>query len=180
MRNIITAMVIVFSLLMFGCASMKHDQASTRTSDPMPVDAKADNAVVLKQLTAGLLIVLDINGDMPSLTEAHVVMVPESVTLKQEGEFISITGLSSGKAVSSIQVPDQRLNVQENVGLVYLDKRTISATLPLPALIDSIEIRLPGKASPRRFKVVEQIDSYCRKNPRSDLCRSAKKEAVNP
>lgn len=175
MRNIITTMVIVFFLLMFGCASMKHDQSSTRTSEPIPVDPKTDNAVVLKQLTAGLLVVIDINEDTPSLTKAHVAMVPESVPLKQEGEFISITGLSSGKAVSSIQVPDQRVNVQENRGLVYLDKRTISATLPLPVLIDSIEIRLPGKASPRRFNVVEQIDSYCRKNRRSDLCRSAKK-----
>lgn len=175
MRHIITAMAIVFCLLMFGCASMKHEQSSTRTSDPIPVDPKADNAVVLKQLTAGLLIVLDIDEDTPSLTEAHVAMVPESVARKQEGEFISITGLSSGKAVSSIQVPDQRLNVQENGGLVYLDKRTISATLPLPVRIDIIEIQLPGKASPRRFKVVDQIDGYCRKNPRSDLCRSAKK-----
>lgn len=157
-------------LLVVGCASTGPGELRTQTSDPKPVDARADNERVLKGLVPGLVVTLEIDGERVSLADAQVLMIPLSKPRLQAGELITLTGTSQGKAVSSMEVPDQRLNVQENQGLVVLEKRTIAAALPLPARIDTLEVRLPGKAG-QRLDVRDPIEAFCKTYSQVPLCR---------
>jgi hypothetical protein len=157
-------------LLVVGCASTDPGQLRTQTSDPRPVDPRADNEPVLKGLTPGLVVTLEIDHDRVSVAHAHVLMIPQVTSRTQPGELITLTGTSQGRVVSSVDVPDQRLNVQEGQGLVILEKRTIAAALPLPARIDTLEVRLPGKPS-QRLDVRDAIERFCTTHPQAPLCQ---------
>jgi len=168
--RIIHVLAFATPLLLVGCASAGPGQLHTQTSDPKAVDARADNERVLRGLTPGLVVTLEIDGEKVSLADAQVLMIPQSKPRLQPGELITLTGTSQGKAVSSVEVPDQRLNVQESQGLVILEKRTIAAALPLPARIDTLEVRLPGKAG-QRLDVRDSIEAFCKTYPQAPLCR---------
>ena len=153
-----------------ACASIETGQLTTNTSEPTLLDARADNREVLADLILGLVATIEIDGQVATLTDAQVMMIPNIFPRRQEGELVSIIGLSGGKPVTSIQVPDQRLNVEEEKGIVIQDKRTLHAALPLPQRIDSLELRIPGAKQPFRFDVGERVDSFCRKFPQTNLC----------
>lgn len=170
MISVYKTIVLMLALVVVSCASTKPGRLSTHTSAPKPVDAVADNAQLLSQFTPGLVIILEISDNTTSLVDARIALVPRSTVRRQEGELIKITGLSNGTRVSSVAVPDQRINVEEEKGLVILDKRTLTATLPLPRKIDTLEVQLPGDVAPSLFNIRKQIDSFCRKFTETEFC----------
>lgn len=153
-----------------ACASIETGQLTTHTSKPTLVDPRADNREVLTDFIPGLVVTMEVDSQGASLTDAQVMMIPNISPRRQEGELVSIIGLSGGKPVTSIQVTDQRINVEEERGIVIEDKRTLHAALPLPQRIDSLELRIPGAKQPFRFDVGERVDSFCRKFPQTNLC----------
>ena len=168
-------------LLTLGCTSRGPGELRTHTSKPRPVDPRADNARVLSGLVPGLVVALDIDGEEISLEYAQVFMVPQSKPRRQEGELITLTGMSQGKAVSSLKVSDHRLVVQESFKeqerkgrIVIPKKRSVTAALPLPVRIDTLEVRLPGKAEPARLNVRKAIEEFCNSYRQMSLCQSEK------
>lgn len=171
MMSVCRAILLISVLACAGCASEEPGKLVSQTSKPVPVDAVADNEKVLGGLMPGLVITLEIDGNEPTLRDARVAMVPRLPALRQEGELIHVVGLRSGDEVSSVAFPDERINVQEHRGIVTMDKRTLTTTLPLPEKIDTLEVRLPRDAGRSRFSVREQIEKFCEKYPQSELCR---------
>lgn len=155
---------------LLGCASEEPGRVTVQTSEPRPVDAAADNAEVLRQLTPGLLLTLEIDGTAVTLLDVQMALVPNLPARRQEGELITVTGLSGSERVSRAQVPDQRLNVEEQGGLVVLEQRQLTIALPLPRRIDAVEVQLSGEAPPTRLDVRRQLADLCAENPRVKLC----------
>ncbi len=171
MRMILTSIILVSAMVIVNCASTKSERFSAQTSEPISVNPQTDNSVVLDQLIPGLIVVIDIDGNTPSLIEAHVASIPKSPSQQKLGELININGLSDGEMVTSTAIPDQRVNAHEMSGLVILEKRTVIGALPLPQRIDTLEVLLPGEVPPKLFNVRKQIEDYCKKNPKSYLCQ---------
>ena len=168
-NRVAAATIFVTSLV--ACASTEPGRLTSSTSDPKPVDAAVDNAPVLAQLAPGLVITLEINDNTPTLVDARVALIPITAPRREEGELVRVTGLSNGKPVSSIAVPDQRVYVEEGVGLSVLTKRSLTLALPLPQRIDSLEVQLPGEEAPSRFDVSQTVDGFCKDYPKEALCR---------
>jgi hypothetical protein len=166
-RTLISLAVLALS----ACASMEPGRLTTETSTPRLVDARADNAAVMADQVAGLVVTLKIDDSRVELADSRVMMIPKGTARRQEGELITLAGLSGGRTVTQIQVPDQRLNVEENKGIVILGQRTVQAALPLPAPIDELQVLLPGAEQPVRISVGKEIAAFCREHPKHDLCR---------
>jgi hypothetical protein len=163
-------------LAVAGCASLEPGRMSAETSAPMPVDPRADNEVVLAGQTAALVVTLDIDGAQVTLADSRILMIPKRTERRAEGDLVTLDGLRGGQTVTRVVIPDQRLNVEENGGIVVLDKRTLQAALPLPRPIDELQVRLPGAEQPVRIAVGKEIATFCRKHPQQNLCRTAKQD----
>lgn len=161
---------IYAALAVTACASMEPGQVSTETSAPTPVDPIADNAAVIAGQTAGLVVTLSIDGERVQLVDARVMLIPKGTARRQEGELVSLAGLRGGEVVTRLLIPDQRINVQENRGIVIQDQRTLNAALPLPAPIDELQVQLPGAEQPVKFAVGKKIRAFCGKHPEQDIC----------
>lgn len=170
-NRVVAAAILLTGLV--ACASAEPGRLTSQTSDPKPVDAVTDNAPVLTQLAPGLVITLEISDNTPTLVDARVALLPLTAPRREEGELVHVMGLSNGKPVSSTAVPDQRVYVEEGVGLGVLTTRTLTLALPLPQRIDSLEVQLPGEAAPSRFDVSRTVDSFCKDYPKEALCREA-------
>lgn len=174
MRTLITICYALLLFVTYACASEQAGDLNTRTTEPQQVDPKSDNAQVTNNLIPGLLITIEIDSTSVSVAEARVAMVPRgSIRQNEEGEFIRLIGIRDGKEVTTVSVPDQRLNTQEGTGIVIQEQRTIVAVLPLTQKLDQFTIQLPGKkvaGQPERFDVSKQIEEYCSKNPNIEFC----------
>jgi len=61
--------------------------------------------------------------------------------------------------------------VQENVGIVLRDQRSLTVALPTPRRVDRVEVTLPGVTTPQEFSVAQVFDRACEQKPVGDLCR---------
>lgn len=170
-RNLTRTLLSIAALAVAACASMEPGRLTAETSAPKPVDPRADNELVTAGQVTGLVVTLKIDGARVELADARVMMIPKGIERRQVGELVNLAGLSGGQTVTQVQIPDQRLNVEENRGIVILDRRTLQAALPLPRPIDELQVRLPGAEQPVRFSVGKEIAAFCRQHPKQDLCR---------
>src|SRR5262245_28038640 len=146
-----------------------------KTSDPKPVDPQIDNSMVLNSLITSLVVTFDINDTKVKLRNLQIVKAPPRYKGREENEeIIVVIGTRKGKKVGSVQVPDERVNVEEKKGLVIMKKRTITALVPLPKRIDHVKIVLPGQQEnlAPSFDVHTIIDKFCNANPQISLCHS--------
>lgn len=166
------ALIGLAGIAVAACASMQPGRITAQTSSPKPVDPRIDNEAVLAELTPGLVFTLEIDGLRVRLANAKVMMIPRREPRRPAGELVSVTGLSGGQPVTQVQVPDQRLNVEEGKGIVILEKRTLEAALPLPRRIDALEVMMAGAERPQRFDVTKAVRDFCRNYPKSGTCRA--------
>jgi hypothetical protein len=175
-QYLLRILAVCAALTIAACASKGLGEMSEITSAPTPVNPREDNAAVIAGQTAALVVTLDIDGERVKLAGSRVMMVPQSTPRREEGELVSIVGLRGGEMVSRILVPDQRINIQENRGIVILEKRTLNAALPLPVPIDEIGVQLPGVEQTVKFAVGSKIKAFCGKHPDQDMCRKGRED----
>jgi hypothetical protein len=142
-----------------------------QTSNPEPVDPMVDNTGLQEQLSPSLVVTIELDGDTATLLDARVLMTRATMPRRTEGEQVILRGFSAGQQVSTVAVPDQRLNVEEGGGLVMQEKRTLTAALPMPQRIDAIEVLVPGAAEATRLDVSEEVSSFCRTYPNTEGCQ---------
>ena len=168
-------LLAVALLTAIGCASKGPTVQNVYTTKPEPIDAVADNEAMLSMLVPGLVVGLDIKGEEISVVFKRIMMIPKLNPRREGNELITVTGLQEGKVLATVQVPDLRLTVREGFGktegaLLIMERRTVTAALPLPARIDMLEVRLPGNPKPMRQDLRETFDQYCTSNRESILC----------
>ena len=167
--RIVPALLI---LLLAGCASKIPQTAVAQPRQTQAVDAADDNRAVLGQLLPGLIMRLEIDGTTVQLRDPELVLVPRQPAARgTDSERVLVTGWRGREQVSGVSVANQRINVQENVGIVILEQRTLNVALPTPRRIDRVEVTLPGTTAPQQFSVAEVFDRACREQPGSELCR---------
>lgn len=149
-------------------------QITEKTSAPKTVDPQRDNSMVRNSLITTLVVTFDIDDTKVKVRNLQIVMAPPRYKGREGNEeIISVVGLRNGAQVSSVQVSDERINVEEGKGLVILQNRTITALVPLPKRIDHIKIVLPGQDnSAPSFDVQIMIEQFCNANPQIPLCRA--------
>lgn len=157
-----------------ACASDHYKELTAATSDPVAVDHAVDNKVVMENLETGLVATLRINGANISITKLQIRMIPRTDKLPNQGELITIKGLSNGKTVTEIKTPDTRLNVQENKGIVFLEKRTIAFALPMPQFIDTLEVTIPATGKTKKLSISKQLSKLCKKHKKLKECSREK------
>lgn len=164
---------VMGSLALGACASAEPSRMTAETSAPVAVDAAADNAHILKQLEPSLLVVVEIDGDRASLVEGRVLSVRSAGSPRREGELVTIRGLRDGELVGEAQVDDQRLNIEEGRGLVILEKRVLTAAVPMPQRIDTVEVVVPGVEGVSQLDVRSIVESFCRGYPNTRPCSTS-------
>lgn len=169
--RLLATLGLVACVSLFACASLEPGRLTAGTSEPKPVSPLTDNEQVLSGQIAGLIVTLKIDGQRVELGDVRVMMIPKAMERRLEGELVTLEGLSGGQAVTRVDIPDQRLNIEENRGIVILEQRTLQAALPLPRPIDELHVRLPGAERPVRFQVGKEIAAFCSQYPKQDLCR---------
>jgi len=158
--------------LIAGCASKAPQTAAAQSGPSRAVQASDDNRAVLAQMTPGLVMRLEIDKNVVQLLDLELALVPRSTPPRgSAGDQVLVTGWRGTERVSSVAVADQRVNVQEEVGIVILDRRSLHVALPTPRRIDRIEITLPGATTPQRFPVDQVFERACAQRNDSDLCR---------
>jgi hypothetical protein len=179
-RTVSRLLSLFVLLALFGCASLEPGRMNAETSKPTPVDPRADNEVVIAGQTPALIVTLNIDGAEVTLSDSRVLMVPMRAERRPDGDLVTLDGLSQGQVVTQVVISDQRLNVEENGGIVLLDQRTLQAALPLPRPIDELQVRLPDVEQPVRIAVGREIAIFCRKNPQQSLCYNTKQDTPVP
>lgn len=159
-----------FALSVVGCVSTEHAFPASETSEPTPVSPLEDNAHLLGSLMRSLVITIEINDSEPRIVDAHVAMVPKVTSGQEQPSLITIVGMTGGQRVTSTSVSDQRLNIQEGVGLVTLPIRTVTAALPLPEQIDSFLVQIPETPTPKEFDARPYLNRYCEEFPNDPFC----------
>ncbi len=162
-------------MAMMGCATKGPAEPRSSTTSPVPVDETIDNRVLLSSLVPGLVVGFDIKGEDISTVFTQIMMIPKSNPRREGSELITVTGLREGRVLATVQVPDLRIMVREGFGtaegaLLIMERRTVTAALPLPARIDMLEVRLPGTPAPMRQDLRETFDRHCASNRQSMLC----------
>jgi hypothetical protein len=136
------------------------------------VSAAEVNRAVIGQVTPGLVMRLEIDGQTVRMHDPELVLIPRRSSTRSAGnETVLVTGWRGREQVSSVTVSDQRINVQENVGIVIQEQRSLVVALPAPRRLDRVEVSLPGATAPQAFSVGEVFERVCAQNPSADLCR---------
>lgn len=161
---------MVLMAALSGCASSGAGRMTEATSEPRAVDAAAENAAILADLSPGLLLSLQVDGSTVTLADARVAMVPKDAGRRAEGELVTLAGWLAGDRIAEVQVPDQRLQVAERGGLVELASYTLDAAMPLVRAVDTLTVLLPGRDAPSRIDLRSIFADHCRKQPLSPLC----------
>jgi len=141
------------------------------TSDPISVDPGLDNKPILDDSVVGVILILDIDGDVIASSKVRVASVPrKGLKGSEEGvgpNLILLRGLKSSKngfvPVFTIGVPGQEVRVVEGKGTIRVQKRTIIAEVPLEEPIDKIEIQVKPTTEPSEISLVPTIDEFCQK-----------------
>ncbi len=113
--------------------------SNATTSEPRPI-ADADDPVnrLVEQTTVdGLLVELRIDGAAVSLESAQPARIPRRNERRDlAGDTITVTALAGGVPAGSATVPDELVNVQEGVGLVRQERRSIIAAVPTQGAVE--------------------------------------------
>lgn len=162
----------LFLALFAGCASKLPQTAVAQSGPVRAVQASDDNRAVLAQMTPGLVMRLEIDGNLVQLHDPELMLVPRSDPSRVPGgDRVIVTGWRGTEQVSSVAVADQRINVQEEVGIVIRERRSLNVALPTPRRIDRVEVTLPGTTTAQQFAVGQVFDRACAQRTDSDLCR---------
>jgi len=146
------------------------------SGEPHAESSRGEN--VFPALIPSLIVKLLIDDDKVSLKHIQVVMTPRRQPRPLIAGLITLTGLRDGQSVTTVQVSDARINIEEQHGLVIMTKREVIGALPLPKRIDSLDIRLPGRTKPAFLTVQEGMsvqgttDEFCRSYGQMPLCQS--------
>jgi len=165
-------MLSLAGLIIAACTSPSYTDIRSNTTKPVAVNASKDNSVVLENLETGLIATLVIDGDKLTIIEPLIRRIPKANKTRKEGETVTIRGMSDGKTIAEIHVPDNRLNIQEHKGIILLDKRTISFSLPLPTMIDSIEITMSSTGKSKMINLSKQLYKLCKKHRKLAVCKA--------
>jgi hypothetical protein len=163
--------LLFFAALLAGCASKMPQTAVAQAGPSRAVQAVADNRAVLSELAPGLVMRLEIDGSTVQMLDPELVLVPRALPRTSDGDRVVVTGWRGNERVSSVTIADQRVNVQEGVGIVIRDRRSVSVALPTPRRIDRIEVTLPGLTTPQRFPVGDIYERACAQRTDSEFCR---------
>lgn len=116
-------LTLLLLALLAGCASKMPQTAAAQSVQARPVDAAEDNRAVLGQLTPGLVMRLEIDGKTVQVHDAELVLIPRRAVSRRSGaETVLVTGWRGQEQVSAVSVPDQRINAQEDVGIVVREQ----------------------------------------------------------
>jgi len=155
-----------------GCASTSAEYPITeRTSKPLPVSSIDDNGPVLRQLVPSLVLTLHIREQRVELTEGVVRLTPPVSGRRFEEGTMRLQGWRDGQLISTLVVPDERLNVQEGKGLVVLDERQVVAALAVPVRLDTVTVQLGPEQPEQKLDVRTIFEGFCKEFPRSIVCR---------
>jgi hypothetical protein len=61
--------------------------------------------------------------------------------------------------------------VQEHVGIVIRDQRSLTVALPALRRLDRIRVALPGLTTQQEFSVAEVFDQACEQKSDGEFCR---------
>ena len=154
-----------------ACASSGPGEMTTRTSEPVAVDADADNARLMAGLEPQMVVTLEVDGTTARLIDARVLMVRRSSRAAVAGQdHVVVRGLRADQVISETKIPDQRINTEHDAGLVIVEKRQLAGAVPLPQRIDTLEVMVPGAADAVTFNVDQVISSFCKDNSQFELC----------
>src|SRR5262249_39714840 len=104
--NYPTALAVFVISACIGISSSSA-KMTVKTSDPKPVDPQIDNSMVRKSLVTTLVVTFDIDNTKVKLRNLQIVNAPPRHTRKEKNEeIIEVSGIRSGKIVSTVQVPD--------------------------------------------------------------------------
>ncbi len=162
--------VLAITAMLMGCATATDGPGikTEETSAPRPVDAREDNAAVLAQTSPGLIVTLHVEGSTIRSVETQIASV--TATTQAESESISITALSNGDRIATMSVADQRVNVQEEVGIVETETRTLIGTMQLPSRVDTLIVESPALEETKELDVRDVFDAFCEQYRDQSIC----------
>jgi hypothetical protein len=142
--------------------------------EPRPL-AEADdpvNARVLADTANGLALSLTLDGTTVRLDGAVPARVPrrQARTTREDGDLVTVTGLSGGRVVATTVVPDAVLNASEGTGLVRVSRRQVSVVLVSATPIDTIQVSAPATAASATLDVRAAYARLCEVAPQHEQC----------
>lgn len=186
MRILSARAVLTASLITL--ASAAHAQSATTADngpaasdggkavliEPRPL-AEADdpvNARVLAETANGLALSLTLDGATVRLDSAVPARVPrrQARSTREDGDLVTVTGLSGGRVVATTVVPDAVLNASEGTGLVRLTRRQVAVVLVSAAPIDTIQVSAPATAASATLDVRAAYARLCEAAPQHEQC----------
>lgn len=161
---------IASAMLLAACATATDGPGvkTEETSQPRPVDAREDNADVLAQTSPGLIVTLQIEGDTIRSIDTQIAAV--TATTQADSDSISISALSNGNQIATMSVADQRVNVQEEVGIVEVESRTLVGTMLLPSRADTLVVESPALREAEEVDLSDVFDAFCEQYREQPIC----------
>jgi hypothetical protein len=148
-------------------------------SEPRPVAATEDvlNKYMNASLTPGLVATIRVTPGGIELQKAQMMLVPKRPrTDDTQGDRVIIRSLGDGSVISEVAVADAAVTSTEGEVRARQEDRTLSVALPMPALVDTLEVSVvAGVDAPVResktFDVSRLVDDYCARAQASAACR---------
>lgn len=148
-------------------------ESNQTTTEPRPIADAEDpvNRLVEQTTVDGLLVELRIDGAAVALESAQPARIPRRNDRRNlAGDTVTITAMAGAVPAGSVTVPDQMVNVEEGVGIVRQERRSIVAAVPTQGAVDSIEVRVSASGTTRRFDVTSAYAALCRAFREAPFC----------
>ena len=158
-----------------ACAGPKESGERTdQTSDPRQVAPTADVVNVAAAQTSGpaLVVTVEVDGSSVALVRARVLRTPAAPPRRETAaDLVLFRAFRGNEVVGTAIVSDPVINVQEGVGLVELEQRSVTASVPMERPADILEVAsTQGRFAAARFPVANVVLAHCREFPASPLC----------
>jgi hypothetical protein len=126
---------------------------------------------------------VNISGDNVALGRVVISRVPrDQRSADGEAGNVIVEALDSNKAVIGRgSTPDRRINVQEGVGVVIVEDRSVSVVVPLTRRPLAVTVTLPDSPKqPHTFELESIGDLYCKKFSNDPICLEQSKGLSHP
>jgi hypothetical protein len=177
-----TSYLTLAALALAGCASTGPvAPPKITTSAPAPVEPRADvvNASVVATSRTAIIVSVLIDDRTITLEQATLARVPDRkrTELRKEGETVTFEGLRGADVVSTITVPDQAINVEEQKGLVRLVRRSLQVPVPAPRAIDAVRVTVHSNGATATLRIDPSVYKLCEYAREEPVCRDLPRPA---
>lgn len=147
-------------------------QAEVISEKPIPDADDPINRQAEADTVEALVLLMTLDGREARLEQAIPARVPRGAIQKRQDESdrVTVIALAGGRELARASVPDQLINIEEETGVVTLQRRQISLAVPLDRAPDQLRVLAPASGVDMAVDAGPLLAPWCRSERPGPWC----------